>query len=562
MRYARSLITVGVACACLLSTAALAGTNNCTDPYWSDTLRCQLAPGLAPQPVPAAPATIAELRSYTRVDLTLDADVRCVDGTRPILYVSPAAGGPSNRWLISMGGGGWCAAEDLDQNGSFESGQQCLDAYISGGGNFMGTASEPAMSNLRDEPGPSPGILNPDAGVNPVFAGYNRIRVQKCGYDRHSGRATHLGVSAQGPVGPSFQYDLYNHGQKIVLEALETLRGQGAGMQGLTYTTYVNNAGTVATAQVTLPSIADAEQVLLVAHSSAAHGLYQNADRYAQALRDMPGFSGDIRAVHDAQFMHMAENEAAFDPAQNPNPLNNNTLFDQRYSGVTMAVGTYDAQPYHDLASSPFVEVYRAWLETPVSSLGTILDASCVASHQGVGDVWKCRDRFHVRVHHETTTAFVREDFSDPNGEHTDGLTGYLVRWGPPGDYPHCGDVGTNPCPPRLTIPAYQARLLVQAAHFLNGFQSLSEMATGADASGPPGSAYLWMPNCQLHVGVYDDASYYDTRIGGEVPIQSYREFLEEFVQAPASGVMVGRVTQMNGAVSECAPRLLANGFD
>ncbi len=257
----------------------------------------------------------------------------------------------------------------------------------------------------------------------------------KCGYDRHSGRATHPGVTAQAPDELPFQYDLYSHGQKIVLEVIETLRGHGAGQAGLTYTSYVENAGTVVAQQMVLPSIADAEQVLLMGHSASAHGLYQNADHYAEVLRAMPGFSGDIRAVHDAHFMHATENEAAFDPAQNPGPLTHNTLFDQRYAGTTGAIGSYDAQPYY-VGPSAFSEIYRAWLETPLSTLGTILDASCVATHQGSGDTWKCLGRFHVRLHHETTTALVREDLSDPNVEHTDNLNGYLLRWGPYSAYP------------------------------------------------------------------------------------------------------------------------------
>ncbi len=117
------------------------------------------------------------LRDYTRVDLTQDPEVRCVDGMRPIIYVEPATGVPSNRWLITLTGGPYCSAEDLDQNGSFESGQQCRDEYVDNAGDQMRTSAAPAMSNLNDAPGKPSGINSPDPLVNPVFAGYNRVRV-------------------------------------------------------------------------------------------------------------------------------------------------------------------------------------------------------------------------------------------------------------------------------------------------------------------------------------------------------------------------------------------------
>ena len=46
----------------------------------------------------------------------------------------------------------WCAFGlinlDLDDNGSFESGQQCLEDYIAQQGALMGTSGQPAMTAL------------------------------------------------------------------------------------------------------------------------------------------------------------------------------------------------------------------------------------------------------------------------------------------------------------------------------------------------------------------------------------------------------------------------------
>lgn len=541
------------------STSLMAQINACSDPYWTHTLRCQVQPTATPQPVPSPPATVAQIKAYTRVDLPFDPNVRCLDGTRPIIYVDKAIGPPSNKWLIQMGGGSYCAAQDLDDDDIYESGQECLDFYVERAGGMMGTANEPAMSNVEDADGTGNGIMKPDPTLNPVFATYNRVKVFKCGFDRHSGRATHLEVDGTTTETGPLTYDLYNHGQKIVLAVLAGLVGPT--QAGVTYTTWVDDNGNVSAVGESLPSMADAEQVVLLGHSAAGHGLYQNADRYAAFLRALPGFSGDVRAVHDAHFMHMAENEAAFDPAQNPDPLSVNTLFDQRYTGNSALFGAYDAEPYFN--DSYVADDYRAWLETSTSDPATLLDASCVASHQaGDGDTWKCVDKFHVRLHHETTPALLREDFLDPNTTHNNLPIGYAVQWGPLAVRPECTALGFTPCPPVLTVPQNAARLRVQAGHFLEGVHTRSELATGIDSSGTPGSAYLWMPACGVHGGVYDDNQFYRTSIIQGGNLLTYREFVEQFVQAPASGVIVGRVTGLNGAVSDCGDTIFRDGFE
>lgn len=546
-----------------------AAANSCSDPYWTQTLRCRALaivdpepPLPPPQPVPAPPASPAAIGDYVRVELP-DPDVRCLDGTRPIVYVDPAVGGASNRWLVVMTGGDHCAAEDLDRDGTFESGQACAEAYVAQNGNLMGTAGEPSTSNLVDPDGSGNGILKPDPSLNPVFADYHRVRIHKCGYDRHSGRATHPGVTASAPGGGTLTYDLYSHGQKIVLEALETLRGDGT---SFAYPAYAADGGDVVATTETLPSIALAEQVILVGHSAAAHGLYQNADRYADALRAMPGFAGDVRAIHDAQFQPAAENEAAFDPAQNPDPAANDTLFDQRTTGTTDASGAYDAERLYGPGTF-FSDDYRAWLETPGASLATVLDASCVETHTPTGDAWKCVDRLHVRFHHESTPALLREDISDPNFDHNNLPFGHIVFFGETGVYPHCDGAGADlfpfaPCPPTLTPLENRERLLVQATHFLDGLRTRSELANDVDPSADPGTVHLWLPDCGAHGGVYDDVQFFGASLAQGATITSYREFVEAFAQGAADAPDRALVHGLDGVVSECAPLLLRDSFE
>ena len=568
-RTARSLIAIA---ACAHGAAALAGNagaaNSCTDPYWQNTLRCQVlavldpppVPMPPPQPEPAAPENVNAIRPFTRVDLP-ETGIRCVDGTRPIIYVDRAVGAPSNRWLIAMTGGKYCAASDLDGLPGFENGDECLRAYDEEQGNLMGTAAEPAMSSLSDENGN--GIMSPDVTRNPVFARYNRVRVHKCGYDRHSGRATHPGVTATVPNGgPTIVYDLYNHGQKIVLEAIDQLATPG----GLDYATWVNVGGNVTATTDALPSIANAEQVILIGHSAAAHGLYQNADRYAAYLRALPGFTGDVRVVHDSQWMPSTENEAAFDPAQNPDPATINTLFDQRMTGQTEASGAYDSFRYHGSEASNFANDYRAWTETP-GAYGGILDASCVSTHVPTNDVWKCVDRFHVQLHHESTPMLLREDFTDPNDDHNNLPFGHMMWAGQLGVHAHCDGTLPDffpfmPCVPSLTVAENRARLIVQATHLRQGFLTHSELATDVDNSANPGTLFVWMPECGWHNSAYSDNQFFDTSIVKNGEIQSYREFMQRFAIAPVEGVIEYRVTHLDGAQSECGPLLLEDSFE
>ncbi len=571
---ASGMLLFGV-CAFGAAHAELSGTSNsCSDPYWANTLRCEWLAfdpppqPQPPQPVPPAPASVGDLKAYTRVELA-NPDIRCVDGTRPILYVDRAVGPPSNRWLISTTGGEHCTAQDLDHdiNGNFESGQECVDKYDAQNTLLMGTAYEPAMNNLSDDTGS--GILSPNVLINPVFARYNRVRVHKCGFDRHSGRATHEDVAATLPDGgAAITYDLYNHGQLIVREALIAL--QGSGGNGLSFPTWVNVSGAVTPAMQSLPSIAAAEQVVFIGHSAAAHGLYQNADRLADLLREMPGFTGDVRVVHDAQFMPAVENEAAFDPAQNADPATINTLFDQRMSGHTLASGDYDSYRYHGNALSPFAEDYRAWLGSG-ESLADVLDASCVAAHIGTNEEWKCVDRFHVRLHHESTSAFLREDYADMNGDHNNAPWGHVMWWGELGVYLHCNGVVDggiedlfpySPCPPTISVAQNRVRLIVQATHFRDGIFSMAENVLNADPSDDPGSIFLWMPECGWHTGAYNDDQFYGTSILKNGSLKSYREFLQDFVAAAPTGVLEYRVTYLDGAQSECGPQLLKDSFD
>jgi hypothetical protein len=501
-------------------TKAQPASNDCLDPYWQDTLRCRAFPTEPPQRnFGTGPSSVADIKHFTRVFLNNDFGVRCLDGTRPVIYIDKAVGAPSKKWIFSVPGGGSCNAHDSDGDGIFDNAQECLDTYANPAErNEMSTAYDPPMKTLD-------GIHRPDPVQNPVFAGYNRVRVEKCSYDRYNGRIAYEAgggyfLNHTTPGGMVVNINLYQQGYLIMEEALRTLES------GLTYTTWADSGtGRVIEQQESLPPLAAAEMVLFVGHSGGAHGLFHNIDHLAQSLTDIPSFSGDVRAVFDANFIEAIENEAAFATDSSGIPLAGNA-YSNIWSGATQGNGVpfaYDGATYY--ATGDLAEQYDSW--------AAVFDTSCVDAHAATGDDWKCRDRYHVLFNHTATPFFFREDFSDPNQEHTHNGTGHAVLWGEWDTYAHCSP-NLNPCPPLFSLDEHRTRLTQQFLTLLGDSRFRSELATGADPSlggvGDFPTFYAWMPNCGVHNGAYDDASFYDTTVSYKTFTYSMREWLEHFV--------------------------------
>jgi len=162
-------------------------------------------------------------------------------------------------------------------------------------------------------------------------------------------------------------------------------------------------------------------------------------------------------------------------------------------------------------------------------------DSSCLAAHPR-GDAWKCRDPIHVLMNHVSTPFMLREDFTDSN--HSSVHDDHQVDWGPPALYPHCQ--GT-PCPPKFKVPAeHRPRLEEQADRLWTDFPSRSELALGTDGSlggaGLTPSFAIWMPNCGVHAGVYDDDQFFRTTISHAGGVRTMRSLLESFMTLPRTG--------------------------
>jgi len=200
------------------------------------------------------------------------------------------------------------------------------------------------------------------------------------------------------------------------------------------------------------------------------------------------------------------------------------------WSGETIGNGvpfSYDGATFY--TTSHLVEQYNSW--------NAVFDTSCVDVHTATGDDWKCRDRMHVLFNHVSTPFFIREDFSDPNPEHTDGEAGHPVDWADESSWTNSAScpTGHNPCPPVFSIPdEHRPRITKQFQTLLDGSLPRSELATGADPSlnsiGLFPTWFAWMPNCGVHVGAYADTPFFDTTMTYLTYTYSMDMFLRDFV--------------------------------
>lgn len=471
--------------------------NDCADAYWAQTLRCQYtAEGEAPQlNLGDAPAGVADIHPFTRVFLTRDPSIRSVDGTYPAIYVDKAvctnvAGCgevpylepiDSDKWLITMPGGGSCLEES------------CVSAYAD-------PEERGEMSTGNDAPTKTlNGIHIPAPSINPVFAGYNRIRVEKSTYDRYQGRATY--ESQDG-------LQIFNHGFRLMEESVRALR------KGLRYDTWIDRGGNVAQVSETLPKLADAEQVVFAGHSGGSHGLVHNIDHLAALLDSFGGFEGDVRAIFDENFVPGIQNESAFTlpPGRN--------AYADAWAGDTSAQGipfSYDGEL--TLTSEGIHTIqYNTW-DAP-------RDASCIAHHEATdGATWKCNERQHVLLNHVDVPFFVKQDFSDPNTEHNNNPIGHQPTWGVDGI--------------TFSQSEFAMRVMAQATSLIELARTESEPA----GLGKPFPLFFaWIGNCATHNGVYDNEVYYPTGFVYQATRHSLREWVERFVRTPPDGASEYRV--------------------
>jgi hypothetical protein len=452
-----------------------------------------------------APSSPAEVQAFTRVFLLADPTVRCFDGTAPTLYVDPAvdaAGNTvvSNKWMFTVTGGGSCAPVDSNGDGVVDDVSMCLDSYA-GELNEMSSAASKPMLNLE-------GVHRADPMRNPVFSGYNRVRIDKCSFDRYNSRTVYPSLT-DSSVGTS-AFSIHQQGYEIITAAFAEL------LNGLGYTTWTSGAGGILESIETLPALSAATTILFIGHSGGAQGLMHNIDHLVTDLAAL-GVTADVRAAFDAQFKIGQETEAAFTGAGG--------LYDHIWSGTSPAADGFTFDDAYWAAGGAYNTVYATW--------NARLDKSCLQAHRATGDRHLCHDPVHVLLNHIATPFFIREDYRDSN--HSNAVEDHTLSWGPVDTYAHCGG---KACVPVFTVPGeHRPRLNEQADRLWFDFRARSEIALGVDTSSAAAPSFaLWMPNCGVHAGAFSDVQFFDVSVSSPAGSRNMESFLASFMSYNRTG--------------------------
>ncbi len=331
----------------------------------------------------------------------------CQDGTRPMAFAQPATRGPSGTWLIHLGGeGGPC------------SGPRCWFNY-----RFAGEIGDMPFENAMSSSHPDHGgraaatgsgvTLGADMPTNP-FADYHRVLWERC-TDVASTRVERVPV---GDGVPSIFADRIPPGAPIAVET----RVSEVPIWHHGFDTWRALLRSLATdegrnldddPELELPSLADADRVLLAGSSDASAWLVYAADRLADELRAIAGPEVDVRILIDGYFepgldsagRYHADAPAGFDLFTHPYaetglcqlPDNGDGVDNEACSDTQYRVG-----PLPDGSPS-----YRDDLD----ARGVVLDESCEAMHGAASPA--CYDKLHVLFHHVATPFFVLADQED-----------------------------------------------------------------------------------------------------------------------------------------------------
>lgn len=304
-------------------------------------------------PVTEYPNSLQPGQDLHRV--TLDTpDAVCNDGSPGVFFVRPAPpdSPAANRWVLYLQGGGGC--------GTFA---DCLERWC---GRQSAAYNESKMSSIyTPNTIGGTGIFRREeiADVENAFGEFNQVFLYYCTSDSWSGRNSDAVLT--DPTDPDRKYSLHFHGHDIVRATIARLFDGGM----------LSDDGVVV-----MPSIGDAELVLVTGFSAGSGGVSHNGDWIASQLEPQ---GTTVRLVRDSSFFPPPESHS--DPAEAA-----------RIAELLRADYEYAWEVRHgpDLQNS-------------------FVDESARAALEGTEDEWRLGDKSYISHNHITTPSFVRIDLLD-----------------------------------------------------------------------------------------------------------------------------------------------------
>lgn len=205
-----------------------------SSPEHTAAFRGPAPPPSPPKPNPFPGGSLDQELVVLTEDEAAQYNARCLDGSPPAIYYSPARGAENQQnWVLYFKGGGWCFDE-----------QSCVSRSH---GTLGTTKSLPHFLNQTWDK--SSGPLHPNATLNPTFSNYHRVLLWYCDGASFSGS-----VDTPVIVGNT---TLYFRGHEV----LQALMGKLRQSYGLS----------------------DAKNVLLTGCSAGGYSTYVHAD-YVRTL--------------------------------------------------------------------------------------------------------------------------------------------------------------------------------------------------------------------------------------------------------------------------------------
>ena len=278
------------------------------------------------------------------VDISARPEAVCNDGTPPVMFIRASTGGAeANKWLFHIQGGGGCSGEY----------KSCLDRWCGNEGYHAGKMS----SKWTPDSMTGRGIMTRTAAN--TFGSANIVFMYYCSSDAWGGQVSDQ--VATDPDDPSKSYRIHFRGHSII-EAMVAQLLAGA----------VKSDG----GDVTVPSLADATEVIITGTSGGSQGLLNNLDWMASQL----GASTKVFGVFDASSMPIPED----------------------VEDAEMKEGLVD-------------QLKVAWEKNKdlPPEAADFIDASCLPMEKS--EPWLCYQQSYAKLNHVTTPFFLRLDLGDPN---------------------------------------------------------------------------------------------------------------------------------------------------